>query len=180
MTRISTHLRRQHPNLEQEFESLIAEHTPLIYRVCYTYGSHDPAVVADLYQETCLALWEQLPHFRHDSHTRTWVYRIAFNTACAYYRSWSSRHPVDLVSPELLQAVEVADEETNRREVLYRLIDQLSDSDRITVQLQLDGNSYEEMAELLGTTPDGVRGRLRRAKEKLKAMYRDYQHHEES
>jgi RNA polymerase sigma factor (sigma-70 family) len=65
------------------FEDLLGRYLPAIVRLvaCYT---RDAAEREDLVQEIVMALWTALPRFRGDASERTWLYRVAHNTAISH------------------------------------------------------------------------------------------------
>ena len=65
---------------EHQFELLVREHKRTIYTVCYMF-SHDKAEVDDLFQEILIRLWNGFDHYEGRSSARTWIYRVALNTA---------------------------------------------------------------------------------------------------
>ena len=69
-------------NNEQEFTNLIRRQRSTIYTVCYMFSDNQEDV-NDLFQEVLLKLWLGWEKFRGDSDERTWVYRVALNTASA-------------------------------------------------------------------------------------------------
>jgi RNA polymerase sigma-70 factor (ECF subfamily) len=64
------------------FSRLMEEHGVALRRLAGAYLS-DPATREDLFQEIVLAVWTGLPGFRGEASERTWLYRIAHNTASA-------------------------------------------------------------------------------------------------
>lgn len=63
----------------------------------------------------------------------------------------------------------VAEPERNDEEIrlLHRAISQLSPTDRSIVLMQLDGNSYDEIAEVMGMNRNTVATRLKRSRDRL-------------
>ena len=62
------------------YEDLLRRYLPALRRLARSY-THEAAEQEDLLQEIALGLWQALPHFRGDSSERTWLYRVAHNTA---------------------------------------------------------------------------------------------------
>ncbi len=68
------------PSREQVFVRLVGEFGPALGRLTCSYEA-DAAPREDLLQEILLAIWQAIPQFRGEASERTWVYRIAHNTA---------------------------------------------------------------------------------------------------
>jgi RNA polymerase sigma factor (sigma-70 family) len=65
------------------YEDLLRRYVPALRRLAWSY-ERDAAAREELFQEIALALWTALPRFRGDSSERTWVYRVAHNTAITF------------------------------------------------------------------------------------------------
>ncbi len=142
----------------------------------------DPAEVEDLTQETFIKAFRAIDAFRGDSAFYTWLYRIALNTAKNHLVS--ARRQVETLTAsveddegehfELLDAQ--GSDETPERLLLSReiaetvqaAIDDLSEELRTAIQLrELDGLSYEEIAQVMGCPIGTVRSRIFRAREAI-------------
>ena len=141
----------------------------------------DPADVADLCQETFLAAYRALPAFRGDSAFYTWIYRIAINAA---KRHWARQRPLesldddegtfgtdasprDDATPEALLA------SRQLAQGLNEAVEALADEQRRALLLrEVDGLSYDEIADLMDCPPGTVRSRIFRAREALAARLR--------
>lgn len=145
---------------------------------------HDPADVADLCQETFLAAYRALPAFRGDSAFYTWLYRIAINAAHRHHGHRARQrpvqtldddegtfgtgvHPTDDATPEtLLASRQLA---SGLDEAVAALAD---DQRRALLLREVDGLSYDEIADLMDCPPGTVRSRIFRAREALAARLR--------
>lgn len=141
---------------------------------------NDAAEAEDVAQEAFLKAYRALPAFRGDSAFYTWLYRIAINTAKNALVS-NRRRPVDfdldLQDPEqhdrqsLLkdadtpEGVLLTDE---IRGVVERALEQLPEDLRTAIVLrELEGLSYEEIAEAMDCPVGTVRSRIFRAREAI-------------
>lgn len=141
---------------------------------------HDHAEALDVTQEAFLKAWRALPNFRGDSQFYTWVYRIAVNTAKNYLVS-RGRRPIayaadvddqedqylqgkmkDIETPEaLLLTAEI-------RDTVLASIDALPEDLRTAIVLrEIDGLSYDEIADAMDCPIGTVRSRLFRAREAI-------------
>ncbi len=153
-------------DIEQEFIDMLLRNKHIIYKVCFIYGDNKDEI-NDLYQEVTFNLWKSYTHFRGESATSTWTYRIALNTCITHLRKKKRYNFVPLE-----QQVDIMDdcERNEQLKEMYSLIKQLNKRDRMFVLLWLDEKSYEEIAEITGTTRSNVAIKLHRIKEKLREM----------
>ncbi len=148
---------------------------------------NNSADVQDVTQEAFIKAYRALPNFRGDSAFYTWLYRIAINTAKNHLVSLARRPPsidIDVSDAEQLDSsVTLKEQATPERlllkdeiqRVVAEAIEGLSEDLRIAITLrELEGLSYEEIAEMMGCPVGTVRSRIFRAREaiqdKLKAL----------
>jgi RNA polymerase sigma-70 factor, ECF subfamily len=140
----------------------------------------DHAEVQDVAQEAFIKAYRALPNFRGDSAFYTWIYRIAINTAKNHIVARNRRPPssdVEVDDAEFYSGSEAMHEmntpEHNLlRDELQDTIDQafrdLPDDLRTAVTLrEIDGLSYEEIAEVMECPVGTVRSRIFRAREAI-------------
>ena len=153
---------------EHQFELLVRQHKRTIYTVCYMF-SHDKAEVDDLFQEILIRLWNGFAHYEGRSSARTWVYRVALNTAINQDKK--ERRRIETVPLTVdIDPFEADDSKTQQVRKLHYLISQLELIDRSLVLLWLEGIPYDEIGAIIGITPNNVGVRLARIKEKLVQM----------
>jgi RNA polymerase sigma-70 factor (ECF subfamily) len=170
------------------FEMLVVRYRRRIERLIGRM-TRDDALIQDLAQETFLRAWRALPQFRGESAFYTWLYRIAVNTARKSLAE-ARRDPV-LTESELTP---VGDEdETFRPEsepinhdtpegllatrqiaaAVNAAVDRLSEDLRQAVVLrEIEGLSYEEIAEIMNCPLGTVRSRIFRAREAISQRLR--------
>lgn len=159
---------RQMKDLELEFTKMVREYRKTIYSVCYFF-SDNPAEVDDLFQEVLVNLWKGFPEFRGDSSVKTWIWRISLNTCCTQQRR--SRRNVPTVPLAIDRDLFSEQNQTGRQvKMLYDRINRLEVFDRAIILLWLESMSYDEIAAIVGLTPQAVTSRLFRIKEQLKSM----------
>lgn len=153
---------------EYQFELLVREHKRTIYTVCYMF-SHNKTEVEDLFQEVLIRLWNGFDHYEGRSSARTWVYRVALNTAINQDKK--ERRRIETVPLTVdIDPFEADDLKTQQVRKLHDLISQLELIDRSLVLLWLEGIPYDEIGAIIGITPNNVGVRLARIKEKLVQM----------
>lgn len=146
----------------------------LAFRMC---GSADDA--SDIAQEVFLAAWRGLPSFRGDSGFATWLYRLTSNAAIDYLRRQKKqRGDMSLDDEELgLDAVDTgpgpqdAAERTEVRSVVAAGLQELSEGHRqVLVLREIQGLSYEEIADVLEVDLGTVKSRISRARSALRKI----------
>ena len=153
---------------EHQFELLVREHKRTIYTVCYMF-SHNNVEVDDLFQEILIRLWNGFDHYEGRSSARTWVYRVALNTAINQDKK--ERRRIETVPLTVdIDPFEADDPKTQQVRKLHDLISQLELIDRSLVLLWLEGIPYDEIGAIIGITPNNVGVRVARIKEKLVQM----------
>ena len=153
---------------EHQFELLVRQHKRTIYTVCYMF-SHNKAEIDDLFQEILIRLWNGFDTYKGRSGARTWIYRVALNTAINQDKK--ERRRIETVPLTVdIDPYEADNPKTEQVRKLYDLISQLELVDRSLVLLWLEGISYDEIGAIIGITPNNVGVRLLRIKEKLVRM----------
>lgn len=161
------------------FDLLVLKYEHKIVNLVMRYV-RDPETALDISQEAFIKAYRALPRFRGDSAFYTWLYRIAVNTAKNYLAS-QRRRPMDveldLQDPEQYglhaklketdtpEAISLSRE---LQEILERAIHALPDDLRTAIILrELDGMSYEEIAETMDCPVGTVRSRIFRARDAI-------------
>jgi RNA polymerase sigma-70 factor, ECF subfamily len=165
------------------FEMLVIKYQRRIERLIGRMV-RDSDLVQDIAQESFIRAYRALPQFRGDSAFYTWLYRIAVNTAKKALVDMK-RDP--LVSESTLYAGEDGEEPSRAENVLTdgatpeallaskeiaaavnAAIEALSDDLRQAVTLrEIEGLSYEEIAEVMNCPIGTVRSRIFRAREAI-------------
>lgn len=141
----------------------------------------DPAEVEDVTQEAFIKAYRALPKFRGDSAFYTWLYRIGINTAKNYLMAAGRRAPtstgVDSEEAESLEEGEqLRDINTPESLLLSREIgdtvnatmQSLPEELRTAIQLrEIEGMSYEDIAQIMNCPIGTVRSRIFRAREAI-------------
>ena len=161
------------------FDLLVRKYQHRIMKVLSRY-LHDQEDVLDIAQESFIKAYRALPTFRGDSAFYTWLYRIAINTAKNHLVSQSRRPTQGLVDSQEAEQYESATElqenatpehialkdEIGR--VINKAFEELPDDLRTAITLrELEGLSYEEIAEAMSCPVGTVRSRIFRAREAI-------------
>ena len=141
----------------------------------------DPAEVEDVTQEAFIKAYRALPQFRGDSAFYTWLYRIGVNTAKNYLVSQGRRAPTstekDAEEAETFaDAGQLRDINTPESALMSRQIaitvnaamDKLPEELRTAITLrEIEGLSYDDIAEVMNCPIGTVRSRIFRAREAI-------------
>jgi RNA polymerase sigma-70 factor (ECF subfamily) len=165
---------------KRAFELLVEKYQRRLGRLLSRF-IRDPSEVEDVMQEAFIKAYRALPAFRGDSAFYTWLYRIGINTAKNYLAAMGRRAPTsteleaeeaeghedgerlrDLNTPEnLLLSREIAD-------TVNSTIESLPEELRTAIQLrEIEGMSYEEIANIMDCPVGTVRSRIFRAREAI-------------
>lgn len=160
------------PN-KDEFLKMLEESKGIIFKISNSYCSEKEAQ-KDLVQEIIIQLWNSFDQFDGNAKRTTWVYRVALNVAISNYRKSKTRKKhVEFTSEEFV-TVEVESDFDNDDDIklLHKLIEKLDGLNKAMMLLYLDGNSYEEIANILGITSSNVGTKINRVKKKLKEQFK--------
>jgi RNA polymerase sigma-70 factor (ECF subfamily) len=171
---------------EWAFEELILRFQQPVYNLVYRLCA-DPEDAPDVVQEVFLKVFRNIGSFRANASLKTWIYRIAVNEA-HNQRRWFSRHrnkEVCLQMPlgEDLSLEEVLPDETpspfdqvanqELRAAVEQALGQINPMFRDAVVLRdLEGLSYDEIAEVLGVSLGTVKSRILRGRIALEQQLR--------
>lgn len=160
-------------------------HLDALYRLArHLTGNDDDA--QDLVQETFARVLGKQAQFVAGSNVRAWIFRILRNLYIDGWRRAKGRperqhlgddEPADAPGPG--RDVLRGDEELERlrgivAEDIEAALRELSVDARTIVLLDLEGLTYEELAEVLGCNVGTVRSRLSRARSRLRELLSDY------
>ena len=164
------------------FEKLVTEYEKNVYNLTLRMtGNAEDA--ADMTQECFLKAYNSLSAFRGDSKFSVWLYRIATNVCLDFLRSRNRRQTLSLSAEddegEEVQ-LDVADESQSpelllerglTRDAVRRGLQSLPDDYRqILLLREIQGLSYEEIAETLSLEAGTVKSRIFRARKRLCAF----------
>jgi RNA polymerase sigma-70 factor (ECF subfamily) len=173
------------------FQSLVLKYERQVYNHCLRMV-YDEEESYDLTQEIFLRVYRNIANYQHNFSFYTWLYRITVNCCIDYLRK-RKRQPasVSLSQPgngenphepgreqDYPDETYVPDKAALNQELnqtLNRALGQLSPKLReIIVLKEVEGLSYEEIADILGCSRGTVKSRLFRARERLKELLGPY------
>ena len=161
------------------FDLLVRKYQHRIGAVVYRFVP-DHAEAQDITQDAFIRAYRALPNFRGDAQFYTWLYRIAVNTAKNHLVASKRRPPTADVAAEdaehLSGGGRLHDHDTPEHQLLRQEIERsvtdtvaaLPDDLRQAITLrEVDGLSYEEIAQLMQCPIGTVRSRIYRAREAI-------------
>ena len=174
---------------KKSFDLLVLKYQNRIIKLVSRYV-REQSDAMDIAQEAFLKAYRALPNFRGDSAFYTWLYRIAINTAKNHIVSMSRRPPEahlenadgeaialeelqpDIDNPEhLLLADEI-------KETILTAMNKLPEDLRVAITLrEVEGLTYEEIAEAMDCPIGTVRSRIFRAREAVDIKLRPLLEH---
>ena len=151
------------------YQDAVKTYGPALDRLVRAYEM-DPEKRRDLSQEIHFALWISLKNYEARCSLRTWVYRIAHNTAATYIVRQRRSKIENLVSLNDLDTTshpsDAARDSEERLALarLYELIHRLKPLDRQLMLLYLEDMDTASIAEITGISPVNVRSQIHRIK----------------
>lgn len=134
---------------------------------------HDDA--DDLTQEVFIKIYNNIDAFRENARLYTWIYRIAVNECISFLQRKRRRFflPLNDVGRELVEKLEsspyVSGDEIQMK--LQKALLQLPDKQRMVFNMKyFDNMSYEEMAEITGTSEGALKASYHHAVKKIESM----------
>jgi RNA polymerase sigma-70 factor, ECF subfamily len=177
------------PGISLTFDELFERYSSMVFGlVCHILGDREEAL--DVSQEVFLTIFRKMDSFRGESSLKTWIYCIAVNRAVNRFRWWNRlrrRGTVSLEehlanSPDRELFYNLKSDIQNPEDALLiqeehaeieRLLLQLPLQQRIAVVMRdIEGFSYEEIAESMKISIGTVKSRIARGREILKRHFK--------
>ena len=165
---------------KKAFNLLVVRYQNRVAGLLTRYVSRDD--IPDIVQESFIKAYRSLALFRGESAFYTWLYRIAVNTAKNHLTALGRRPPKEDI---LAEDAESYDAGTQLREadtpenlvlsnelkrVVFETIENLPEELKMAITLrEIEGLSYEEIAEVMNCPVGTVRSRIFRAREAIDA-----------
>ncbi len=162
------------------FELLVVKYQRKLGRLLSRF-IRDPAEVEDVAQEAFIKAYRALPSFRGDSAFYTWLYRIGINTAKNYLVAMGRRAPTttefdseeaeNFEDGDQLRDLNTPEAELMTRQIaatVNQTMEQLPEELRTAITLrEIEGMSYEDIANVMNCPIGTVRSRIFRARETI-------------
>lgn len=171
---------------EAGFNRLVLKHKDRIYSLCVRL-LQDRDDADDVAQETFVKVYHGLKDFRREAKFSSWLYRIAVNTSKnkqmsqPYRESKRSQdlesidtNSTEVTGSENSPAPDQVLENKTKGAAIERAIANLPEEQRVLIVLRdIEGRSYDEIAELVGLNLGTVKSRLNRGRLQLQAWLKD-------
>jgi RNA polymerase sigma-70 factor, ECF subfamily len=181
---------RLQANEDAAYDELVRIYSASIFHVAYRMLG-DSAEASDAVQEIFLKVFRNIGGFKGEAALRTWIFKIAFSEILNRLRWWKRRYRFATISiddhpngngtgpgygvpspgPSPEQALQSKEQETAIQQALGRLS---KDHRSIIVLRDIEGFSYNEIADVLGVSIGTVKSRLARARGDLKKSLMRY------
>jgi RNA polymerase sigma factor (sigma-70 family) len=153
---------------EAAFEELVIRHGPMVARICRSvlHNAHD---AEDAFQAVFLVLADRARSIRGSGSVASWLFRVAHRVANRSKRSAARRNALNQLVAERISESYLPAEHDADWEILHAEIDGLPERLRAPVVLcYLQGLTCAAAAHQLGLSETAVRGRLARARDRLR------------
>ncbi|MCX7089235.1 MAG: RNA polymerase sigma factor RpoE [Methylococcales bacterium] len=164
---------------KRAFDLLVIKYQHRVTQLANRYVK-DPSEAQDIAQEAFIKAYRALSDFRGDSAFYTWLYRITINTAKNFLVAKAKRShdfDIDIQDAEQIEnAPQLHGMDTPEQlllndeilQVINAAIDELPEDMRTAIMLrEIDGMSYEEIAEIMSCPVGTIRSRIFRAREAI-------------
>ncbi|MBT8232134.1 MAG: RNA polymerase sigma factor [Saprospiraceae bacterium] len=165
--------------MKPDFQKILQDHNDIIYKISKSFAFEN---YQDLYQEIAIEIWRSLEKFRGEAQIKTWIYRVAFNTAVSYStkvkRQVVNNIPIDPAEIKAIQenyqtSKEQAAASKTKVNLLYQCINMLVPVNRSIIILQLEGHDYEEISQITGIKINTIGVKLNRIRNRLFQLLKD-------
>lgn len=156
------------------YEALVRRHRVRVYRIALRMlGNHEDA--EDVAQDTFVQVWSALAGFVGGAQFTTWLYRIVINRCLNHKRRPPPPVPLrDEDHPAGTGPEDTVVAEHRARATAAAIAALPADQRTVLVLHQMEGLTYQEVADILKLPEPTVRGRLARARRTLLADLRDW------
>lgn len=161
---------------ESTFKTLVVRHKEKVRNLVFiTLG--DAEFVDDISQDVFISIYHKLHDFRFESKFTTWLYRITVNKCRDYLRKKRVRSIfVPIKDSDTDYGTGPFSEDVDLPQLVRSAIEKLPEKLKVPLVLRdIEGLSYKEIADQLGTEVGTIKSRIFRARESLKVILEPYQ-----
>jgi RNA polymerase sigma factor RpoE len=164
---------------KKAFDVLVRKYQHKLVKLITRYV-HDPVEALDVAQEAFIKAYRAMPNFRGESSFYTWLYRIGINTAKNYLVAQGRRPPENDIDAQDAEQYDfesrLKDHDTPERiferdeveRTIFEAIEALPEDLRTAITLrEIEGLSYEEIAQAMDCPVGTVRSRIFRARDAI-------------
>lgn len=157
---------------DPDIRDLIQEYGDLVLTLCMRIIC-DPRLAEEAVQDTFVKAYRNLKTFRSEASMKTWIYRIAYNTAIDYSRKRKRLIPMEDLPVHTDQTMDVQTtmEQQEQNTFIHAAIDSLPVDLRSLISLYyLEEKSIKEVCTIAGMTESNVKIKLFRARKQLASI----------
>ncbi|MBI1343493.1 MAG: sigma-70 family RNA polymerase sigma factor [Terrimonas sp.] len=171
---------------EAAFKLIVEQWKDMVYNTSLGIVQNETEA-EDITQDVFIRVFESISSFKGESKFSTWLYRIAVTKSLELLRSKKRKkrfaflqpllgnETADSLQPADFQHPGVALDNKERSVQLFKAIDKLPDNQKAAFILhKLEGISYKEVSEILGTTVPAVESLMNRAKNNLRKHLEEF------
>ena len=173
----------------EAFQHLVDRYHYKVINTCYGFV-HNKEDAEDLAQEVFLEVYSSISRFREESKLSTWIYRISVTKSLDFIRKTTRKKRVGFLRSVFGKDTEIEQvhafpatnphtslEQQERANILQQAVDSLAENQKIAITLsKYEGFSYQEIADIMGTSLSSVEALIHRAKKNLqKKLYQYYE-----
>jgi RNA polymerase sigma-70 factor (ECF subfamily) len=172
------------PTQDELYQEAAESHSAALERLARAYEA-DAELRRDLLQEIHIALWRSFEGFDGRCSLRTWIYRVAHNTAASHVISQRRKKSQTFVGLEELESVpdhregQHAADRRHALERLWELVQKLQPLDRQVILSYLEGLDAASISEITGISPGNVATKIHRIKNILARQFQEGGQHDE-
>lgn len=163
---------------EQAFTTLVNKYQKQVHALAWQKIG-DYHIAQEITQDVFMTAYQKIPTFTHYRQFAGWLYVVTNRKCIAWHRkkkldtqSIDETNPIELEEiyySEYTEQLREEDTKEKRRTLVKNLLSKLQESERTVISLfYLAEMSCEEISEYLGVSPNTVRSRLHRARNRLK------------
>jgi len=172
---------------QESFRELVDAYKEMVFRICYGFvKSKEDA--EDITQDVFFAIYKNIKGFKIESKISTWIYRIAVNLSLNHIRRRKFSRIFSRISLREENDSEMAEIPASRdfsadfkvitdekKKIINKALNRLPSNQRTAFTLcNIEGFTYEEIAEIMGCSTSAVESRIHRAKINLQKSLINY------
>lgn len=168
----------------ESFEMIYKAYSGFVHNVAYRVANNREDA-QEVTQEVFLTIYRKIKDFRFESSFETWVYRITVNSAINYLKKMSKErnkmvsYRDDLKQVDDSNQIKKSMDKEHQERIINSLLSALNPDQRMCIILRnIEGLSYEGIAETLKININTVRSRIKRARETMLALKKEVVTHE--
>ena len=157
---------------KDQFLNILEKNIGIILKISRVYTKIEQDR-EDLINDIILELWKSFKNYKGDSKISTWIYRVALNVSMNYKRNRKNNslfYSINDFQKEEIQSWLIEQDNSSELEILYNCIDELGEINKAIILLYLDGNSHDEISEIIGISKTNVGTRISRIKEQIRNL----------